>query len=263
MMKYFHIARIALNDQMSHRIRQTTRFMVYMLFIVVMMTMWRVIYQSGYGPSDISLIDMDWYMGFAQMMLFLSPRLVYVIDDDVRSGNIAYFLTRPVPYLWMRFAEGVGALIGMSCLYFTLGVAYIYLLAGGWPEGGPGVVFVVLIGLFTGNLIHLLLQMSCGLSAFWSNDANIIYYAYQKILLVFGGCYMPLILYPSFLSGDILKFLPFSAMLGGPSSLVFADNLWAAFFELILLQLFWGAIAGFLAHKIYGVCLRRVEVNGG
>lgn len=263
MIKYFHIALIALHDHMSHIIRQATRFMVFMLQVSVMTIMWRMIYQSGYGPSEISFTNMCWYLGFAQMVLFLSPRLVSVIDYDVRSGNVAYFLTRPIPYLWMRFAEGTGALIGMCGLYFTLGTAFIYFFAGGWPDSGIMTVFVVLSSLFIASLIHLMFQLSCGLSAFWTHEANIVYYAYQKMFILFGGCYMPLSLYPSFFGGDVLKFLPFSAMMNGPCSLVFADNLGTAWVQLIFLQIFWYGVAGLLAYKTYDACLRRVEVNGG
>lgn len=261
--KYLHMARIALNDHMSHRIRQATRFMVFASLTTVMIILWRMIYQSGYGPPAISLTTMCWYLGLAQMVLFLSPRLVSVIDDDIRSGNVAYFLTRPVPYLWVRLAEGAGALAGMCCLYFTLGTAFIYFLAGGWPDSGPMSVLVALTSLLIANLIHLLFQLCCGLSSFWTHEANIVYYAYQKMFILFGGCYMPLFLYPSFFSGDVLKFLPFSAMMNGPCSLVFADHLGMAWLELIFLQIFWCGVAGLLAYKTYNACLQRVEINGG
>lgn len=263
MMKYFYMARIALHDHMSGKIRQATRFLVFALQVTVMVIMWRMIYQFGYGPPAISFTNMCWYLGLAQMVLFSSPRLVSVIDEDIRSGNVAYFLTRPVPYLWVRFAEGTGALLGMCCLYFTLGTAFIYYLAGGWPDSGPMPVLVALSSLVIASLIHLLFQLCCGLSAFWTHEANIVYYAYQKMFLLLGGCYMPLSLYPSFLSGDILKLLPFSAMMNGPCSLVFAEHLGMAWLQLIFLQIFWCGVAGLLAYKTYNVCLRKVEINGG
>jgi ABC-2 type transport system permease protein len=263
MIKYFHIARIALNDHMSHKVRQATRFMVFALQVTVMVIMWRMIYQFGYGPPEISFTNMSWYLGLAQMVLFLSPRLVSVIDEDIRSGDVAYFLTRPLPYFWVRFSEGAGSLVGMCGIYFTLGTAFIYLLAGGWPDSGVTPILVALPCLFTANLIHLLFQLCCGLSAFWTHEANTVYYAYQKMFLLLGGCYMPLSLYPWFLSGDILKFLPFSAMMNGPCSLVFADHLGTAWIQLIFLQIFWCGMAGLLAHKTYNICLRRMEINGG
>jgi ABC-2 type transport system permease protein len=263
MMRYFHFARIAFGDHMNNRIRQATRFFVYMLLAWVMVSMWRVIYAGGHGAPGISLTDMSWYNGLAQMMFFLSPRLFTIIDDDVRTGNIAYFLTRPVPYVWMRFAEGAGALFGMLLLYFTAGLAFLYLFIGEWPSGGAMPVLAGLAGLAAASLIHLLFQVCCGLSAFWTQDAVFVYHVYQKLILLLGGVYMPLSLYPGFLSGDVLRFLPFSAMVNGPSSLIFSHNLMTDFLEVAFLQCFWLMAAAALAQMIYSACLKIVEVNGG
>jgi ABC-2 type transport system permease protein len=263
MMRYFHFARIAFGDHMNNRVRQITRFIVYTLLVWVMVSMWRVIYATGHGAPGISLTDMSWYNGLAQMMFFLSPRLFTIIDDDVRTGNIAYFLTRPVPYVWMRFAEGAGALAGMLLLYFTAGTAFLYLFIGGWPDTGAASVIAGLVGLTIASLLHLLFQVCCGLSAFWTQDAIFVYHVYHRLILVLGGTYIPLSLYPDFLSGDVLRFLPFSAMVNGPGGLIFSGNLLAEFLELIALQCFWLMAVALLAQTIYNACLKIVEVNGG
>ncbi|OIN86969.1 MAG: hypothetical protein AUJ12_03510 [Alphaproteobacteria bacterium CG1_02_46_17] len=262
MIKYFHFARIAFGDHLKNRLRMFTRYLIFLLLCWVMIAMWQLIYHSGYGPASISVVDMGWYMAFAQMMFFLSPRLFVVIDDDVRSGNIGYFLNRPMPYLWMRFAEGVGALCANLWVYYIISLPFFYWMVGGWPSGGFICIAAVMATLVLSSVLHLMFQVCAGLSTFWTNDAIFIYHSYQKFCLLLGGIYVPLFLYPDLMQADLLKFLPFASLIGNPVGLIFNVN-WGLLGEVILLQLFWIGAVGIGLHFLYKVCLRRVEVNGG
>lgn len=262
MNKYLHFARIAFGDHMNNRLRIFTRFLIYLVLLWVMVEMWRAIYDSGHVPAGISWVDMAWYMGIAQMMFFLSPRLFVIIDDDVRSGNIGYFLNRPIPYLWMRFTEGAGALGGNVLIYYTAGVLLAYLYIGQLPSGGWPTLALVLILIFVASLIHLLFQVISGLSALWTNDAVFIYHSYQKMFLLLGGIYVPIALYPDFLGGDFLKFLPFAAMVGNPCSLLLPHHT-DGFWSILAMQAFWLGAIGLGAQMLFIKALRKVEINGG
>lgn len=227
-----------------------------------MISLWQLIYQSGYGPRSISLVDMSWYMAFSQMMFFLSPRLFVIIDDDVRSGNIGYFLNRPMPYLWMRFAEGLGALCGNFVIYYGISLPIIFAMVGAWPSSGIEGIFLVMFGLVFGSTLHLLFQICVGLSTFWTNDAIFIYHSYQKFCLLLGGIYIPLSIYPDFAHAEILKFLPFASLAGNPVSLMFGHGV-GQVVGIVGLQLFWIIAVWMGLSFLYRICLKKVEVHGG
>ncbi|HRK98387.1 MAG TPA: hypothetical protein PLE43_07930 [Alphaproteobacteria bacterium] len=262
MIKYFHFARISFGDHLKNRLRAFTRFLIFMLLAWVMIQMWRVIYANGHTPDGISLTDMSWYIGLSQLMVFLSPRIFVTIDDDVRSGNIGYFLNRPMPYLWMRFSEGFGALCGNILIYFIFGIPFLYLLIGNVPDCGTSVLLPIMALLLSASVLHLLFQIGCGLSTFWTNDAVFIYHSYQKVMILLGGMYAPISLYPDFFFPQILKFLPFAAMVGNNAGFLL-PNTGDSFIELFLLQLFWIAIIVVALSGLYQICLKKVEVNGG
>ncbi len=70
----------------------------------------------------------------------LHPR----IEDDVRDGNFAYFLSRPVSFISMRIAEAVGSLLRLAVVGLA-GFACTYLAAGNLPGIGWRLpVFMVL-----------------------------------------------------------------------------------------------------------------------
>lgn len=262
MIKYFHFARIALEDHLRNRLRLFTRFVVFMMWSWVMAHMWDLITATRHLTLSVSSIDMNWYMGLAQFAVFISPRLFVVIDDDVRSGNIGYFLNRPMPYLWMRFAEGFGALFGNLMIYCVLGLPYLYFLYQGMPSEGVWVLIPVIILIIIGSILHLLFQVCCGLFTLWSDDAIVVYYCYQKMILLLGGVYVPIMLFPAFFFPEILKLLPFASLAGNGASLVFQYT-HAAFIEYICLQVFWVAVMIMAMSSLYNICLRKVEVNGG
>ncbi len=260
MIKYFHFARMAFQDYANHHVRLATRFCVYTLLAWVMISLWKVIYASGHGPSGITLHDMGWYNGIVQMMFFLSPRLFIIIDEDVRSGNIGYFLNRPMPYLWMRLSEGLGSLCVHLILFFTLGLVFLYFYLGSWPSHGVESVVMALALLVGGSILHLLFQVCCGLSTFWTNDAVFVYNTYMKIILLLGGIYLPIHLYPSFMPVGLIELLPFSSMVGAPASLLIGvGNFW----EILALQIFWIIAIFIFLNYLYAVCLKKVEVHGG
>lgn len=266
MIKYFHFARIALEDHLRNRLRIFTRFVICMMLMWVMTGMWRVIYGAGHGVPCITIKDISWYTGLTQMMVFLSPRIFVVIDEDVRSGNIGYFLNRPMPYLWMRFAEGLGALFGNIVIFYALCIPFLYLLIGDFPSAGGAILSPILCLVAIGSVMHLMVQVLCGLSTFWTNDATFIYNAYQKMLILLGGVYAPIMLYPSYFFPGILKFLPFAAMIGNVMSLCLTPGHSVAtgsFFEAFAIQCFWIVAIVMMLSYTYQVCLRRVEVNGG
>ena len=260
MIKYFHFARISFADFMRAKVRIFSRFLIYMLITWAGVSMWRIMYQTGHAPSGITMTDMGWYIGLAQMLFFLSPRIFVVIDEDVRSGNIAYFLNRPMPYLGMRFSEGLGALAVHILVYFICGAFFLLYFLGGWPSGGPESVACGALLLISASVLHLLFQIACGLSTFWTNDAIFIYHAYQKFMILLGGVYLPISLYPSFLPPEIIRFLPFSAMVGGPASMVTGDH--NGVFVLGM-QMVWTCLSFLGLRAFYALCLRKVEVNGG
>lgn len=262
MIRYFHFARVAFGDHLNNRLRILTRFLVFMLWAWMMLVMWKLISSTGRLPAGIVPRDIFWYAGFTQMMVFTSPRIFAVVDDDVRSGNIAYFLNRPMPYLWMRFAEGVGALIGNLLLYAVIGIPYLYFLVGGWPTDGIPAVLMVMGLIGSASFLHLLIQMACGLSAFWTSDAIFVYFAYQKLLILLGGMYMPVTLYPDFFYPRVLEFLPFAAVLGNsPALLLSGHDL--SLGEVVGLQLFWGIASVLFLSFLYKKCLKGIQVQGG
>lgn len=252
--------RAALRDMLRHRIRFTLKFFFCLLYCFAFIGVWRLVVREGQISLPFSIVDLSWYVSLTQIMLFLSPRIFLTIEDDVRSGDIACFLGRPMSYFWMRFAEGFGGMLAQSIAYFTLGIFFLRLYIGAWPSE-PLALLPAMALMIGGSCLHILFQIATGLTAMWIQDADAIYRIYQKFLIAFGGLYMPLALYPQIVQ-KLSPFMPFAAIIAGPAGMVF-DASAQSVAEAVAFQIFWGVVAVLLAGTIYRFCLKRIEINGG
>lgn len=260
--KLYVFASTSFRDHMSHRLKLTARFILCVFFMFVFIEFWQLIEREKLIDIPFPVHDICWYASLTQMMLFMSPRLFMTVEDDVRNGDIAYSLIRPMPYLWMRISEGIGAMTANTLIYYTLGVLCVYLYIGELPSGGMAALGTALFFLYLGSILHILYQAMAGITALWLQEAESVYRIYQKVLIVLGGLYMPLTLYPDWL--QTWAFLtPVVAMLYGPVQLVLGANSPLGLETLILLMVFWFGFSILLMNFIYRACIGRLEINGG
>lgn len=252
--------RAALRDMLRHRTRLILKFFFCLLFCFVFISVWRLIVREGQISLPFSIVDLSWYVALAQIVMFLSPRIFLTIEDDVRSGDIACFLGRPMSYFWMRFAEGVGGMLGQTIFYFTIGIPLLRLYIGAWPSE-PLALLPAMALMIGGSCLHILFQIATGLTALWIHDADAVYRIYQKLLIAFGGIYLPLALYPETVR-IFLPFMPFAAIIYYPAGMVLGGGIQAVI-TAVIFQIIWGVVAVLAAGTIYRFCLKRIEINGG
>ncbi len=247
-------------DMLRHRVRFAIKFFFCLLYCFVFIGIWRVVIREGQVALPFSIEDLSWYISLTQIMVFLSPRIFLTIEEDVRSGDVACFLGRPMSYFWMRFAEGFGGMLAQAAVLLTVGFVFLRLYIGAWPSEPWGLVPAVVL-MIGGSCLHILFQMATGLTAMWIQDADAIYRIYQKLLIALGGLYMPMAMYPDMVQ-KISVFMPFSSILYAPASMVFDASV-GAFAAALALQIVWGVVAVILAGTVYRFCLKRIEINGG
>ena len=151
----------------------------------------------------------------------LSVPLVFLaIEADVRSGDIACRLVRPVSYVGAQIAEALGetavrlAVLGPSAFLFA------WLLAGRIARRSARAVaraaarrsWRAPCGCCRCGLI--------GLSAFWIVDTSPMYWIWQKLGFVLGGLLFPLELYPDWLR-RIARLSPFPDLFWAPGRTAF------------------------------------------
>jgi ABC-2 type transport system permease protein len=250
--KYWAVALIALRHRSQARAALPLRATFYVLLLLIFSRIWSAVVPNA-G-------DYVWYLAVADWVTLIQPRLFDSIQRDVRSGDLACLLGRPISYLGSKLAEAAGELVPSFVALGLVGAVTAYALSGGWPHEPLGLFAALVLGLLA-SVLWQLANALIGLSSFWLDDCTPLYWLWQKASFVLGGMFVPLALYPAWLQ-TLAGWSPFSAMIAGPASMVLHFD--AGIFVLLVAKL--GAsivLAWHVLQFTYQRALRAIAVGGG
>jgi ABC-2 type transport system permease protein len=181
--------------------------------------------------------------------------------QDVQSGNVEVLFNKPVSYLMYRIWWQIG-----SGLYSFLVAAIFGTLALSLIVGVPATmtigIFVptVLLVLLCSSILSLILYSIVGLLAFWIEDVNPVFWIIDKAVMILGGSYLPVALFPP-LMYKIALYSPFGASQFVTHTVY--ESWQSNWYNLIGIQLFWILALGFIMSILFAEARKRVSVNGG
>ena len=256
---YAAIAATALRQARAERAATLGRLAFMAVLLLIFSRLWQVVAERG-GLPGVSDVEMLWYLAITEWVMLSLPLLHLEIERDIRSGDIACRLARPLSYLGQRLAEASGEAALRGITLGIGGAAIAWALTGGLPHDPRGLLLALpLVVLATA--LGLLSLAAIGLVAFWIQDCSPVYWIWQKAAFVLGGLLLPLEIYPDWLR-QIALATPFSALMYGPGRMAFGWD--PAFAATVALKLvFWLAVTVLLLVWLYRRALRVLDVNGG
>jgi ABC-2 type transport system permease protein len=235
-------------------------FMAVVIFVFVQL--WSATLRLS-GPGAVAGFDLRrivWYLVVTETIVMSAPRLFERIDQEVKSGDLAYTLARPYNYAVFQYATYMGNALLMLPVNFAVGATLALLFVGTPPLGVAAWAGIAVAALLAISL-NFAAELVIGLLAFWFEDTFAFFWIYQKLVFTLGGLFLPLSLFPSLLR-RISAALPFSSIAYGPARLVqrFSGG---TFLAVAGTQLLWLAVIGLVAWVIFRGGVRRLNVNGG
>jgi ABC-2 type transport system permease protein len=257
--KYAALSAIAIRQGLSERAALLGRIAFYAVILLIFSRLWGVVAERGALPGA-SARELVWYLAITEWVMLSFPLIHLQIEQDVRRGDIAYRLPRPISYLGARLAEDAGDWLLRAVTLGAAGCMLASWMTGGLPEDPRGLLLALPLGVLAA-WVGLCFHAAIGLSSFWLQDCSPIYWIWQKAAFVLGGLMLPLEIYPSWLR-EIALWTPFSALMYGPGRMAFGWQPELA--GLVALKLVcWGGVATACLIWIYRRGLRVLDVNGG
>jgi ABC-2 type transport system permease protein len=260
--KYLAIGRITLATQTAYvgEILIRTAFLAMVLYIFVQL--WTVTYESmgRQTVSGFTVAQMIWYLVVTEAVMLSRPRVSREIDQDVRSGDVAYQLIRPYDYVLFRMAQYMGERLPRmgSCLAIGSALALLYV---GPIDLSPAALLGAGLVLLLGAAVDFLGAVAVGLCAFWIEDTAPLQLLYDRAIMLLGGLLLPLELFPEWIA-QILMALPFQLILYAPARIAVTGDL--ASLPTVLTQLAVTLVATLLlARGVFALATRRLHANGG
>lgn len=259
MQKYLKIFSLAV----IHSLKNYKALIGLSIFLITCLLIFAHIWKIAAAHTNAISFHPDqllWYIAFNEWVLVSLPDLQEDMEEDLRSGRLAYLLPRPISYLGSVFFEGLGIL---CTNLFVLGIVtftFAWYTIGSIPFGLSAFPVTIALGLLAG-CVGLIFQMLVGVSAFWLQQVGPIHWMWEKLLLTLGGLMLPLTVYPEWLQ-KIAFMTPFPAILGERSALAITFTMQNALFVTGSLLL-WGLIGSLSLILLYRLGLRIVNIEGG
>lgn len=257
--KYFEFTRTSAREALANSAAVVGRSIFLALILLIFSRVWAAAFSTP-GAAKGNPADMIWYLFVTEWIILSIPYVQIEIEDDVKTGNLAYHLPRPISYAWMKVAEGFGDVLVRLLILGIAGFFFALVFSGSLPAHPFAFLYVIPLVLLAAT-VGLIFQVCIGISAFWLQDSTPLFWVWQKLSFILGGLIVPLSLYPVWLKSIALA-TPFAALLYGPGETLLSGSLGVAALSFAAL-LFWLLVAVEALNFLFSRGRHALEVNGG
>lgn len=261
-LKYLAVLRVSAANNLAYLMEVLFRALMLLLLVFILTQLWQTTFASQKTPviSGFTIADMIWYLIFAEIIAMSLPALTRRIDEEVRSGQIAYLLGRPCNYALYNFAHYLGERLVRLLMNVLVGIILGLVMVGPPGFSWQGLLAWPLV-TFLAISIEFTLYCSIGMLAFWSEETQSFAFIFNRLTLVLGGVLAPLEVFPQPLRA-IAEVLPFGMILHGPARTLV--HFQTEQFLALLLQQGLTLVGGCaLLYIIYRIAVRHININGG
>ena len=260
--KYIAVLQMSVTNNLAYAGEVVLRSIFLVLLIYVFVQLWQTTYGVLGVPTigGYSIAMMIWYFAFAEALTLSAPRLANRIDQEVKSGDLAYRLNKPYSYILYLAADYTGERLVRFALNLPIAVALCLIFVGPIPlsTGGLAATGLLVAG---GWAIDFLATCILGLLSFWVEDTFAFIFIYARLGLLLGGTLLPLNVFPDW-ARAIAEALPFGYIIYGPArSLVQFDG--AFWGDMLLKQALTLLVMAALVGLVFRAGTRRVNITGG
>jgi len=260
MRKYFRILRYAARDQVAYLPAFLARNLFFVIILFIFSSLWKVIYAGQSLIAGFSVVQALWYLTFTETVELSKSRLLTRIQGEVKDGSLAVTMTRPYSYPLSHFFHAMGESMVRLLPILAVGFLFATLFVGPLPGYFKALPFGLIL-LLCGMALDTLWLLCIGLLAFWSEEVSPYYWIIQKLIFILGGLFIPIDMFPDWLSG-IARTLPFAFSAYWPAYTMVSFS-WRAFFTgLAGAACYIGALSA-VAALLFGLGKRRVHAQGG
>jgi len=229
---------------------------------VVLALYWYVFKLNGGVVNGVTFVVIAWSMFFYFVFSnFNLRRISRFIMEDVKSGNVEVFLNRPISYLsykiWWTFGMGFYNFVFIGILGFL-----VLLLLIGVPESMTISLFIptLFLELILTSILTIIIYAIVGILAFWIEDINPVFWIVDKFVMILGGSYLPVALFPE-LMYKFAIYSPFGASMF--ISHIVYDSWKFEWYKLMGIQVIWIIALGIFLIWMFRKAGEKVSVNGG
>lgn len=263
MRSYFAILKARMSILFQYRAAAIAGLSTQLFWGIVKVMILTAFYAQASSSPPISLSQAITFIWIGQAFLQLLPwNIDKEIEIQVRNGNVAYELIRPLDLYWIWFSRS----IAMRLIPTLLRSFPIFVLAGlffgltkpiseiGGMIFGLSVLFSILLSATITTLVII--------SLFWTISGEGILRLLPHIVLVLSGLAVPLPLFPDWMQ-PFLNFQPFRGIIDIPSRLYMGIIPSEKAVYYLAFQLIWSLIFIGMGKFLMSKAMKKFVAQGG
>jgi ABC-2 type transport system permease protein len=232
-------------------------------FGLINLMVFRALFSAGSEGQPMNLNEVITYLWLNQAFFAMQP---WQPDGDVRqmmrTGSVAYELTRPCSLFWLWMARAVAMRSAPTLLRAAPIIIVAYLFFGLQPPASWASAICYAFSLTAALLLSSALTVVLNSTLFWTISADGATLLAPALLTSLSGLNIPLPFYPEWMQG-FLRWQPFRGLLDVPSRIysgsIPAEHAWLEIFG----QLAWTSIFLLIGSWMVNRGLKRLVVQGG
>jgi ABC-2 type transport system permease protein len=263
MKRYISLLSARFRLLLQYRVAAIAGFGTQLFFGLVRVMIFTAFYAASTHPQPMSLAQVVTYVWLGQALLIMLP---WNVDNDVRdmirTGNVAYELTRPLDLYWTWFTRAVALRVAPGVLravpMFILAIAFLHMQLP--PSLAAGAAFA--LSLVLAVLLAAAITTFCVVTVMWTIAGEGVSRLLPSVALLLSGLVIPLPLFPAW-SRWYFRLQPFSGVFDHPFRL-YTGNIPVADTGWVLLHQAGWTLAFVLAGRwLVARGLQRLVVQGG
>jgi len=259
-MKYARIFTISIREQLAYLPAMFVRNLFFIVLFFIFYSLWTAIYQSRTTLEGFTIVQMIWYLTFAESIELARSGVMTQIQDEVKDGTVVYGLVRPFSYIIFKISRAMGESIIRCLPVFGIGFVFAYMSVGPLDGYLTALPFGLLL-LIGGLLLNVLWQVNIGLLSFWFEEIGPFFWILTKLVFIMGGLFFPIDLYPGWLAG-IVRYLPFAFSAYWPAKTLVQFN-HGVFLTGLQGLLIYATLLFSCSAALFTIARKRVHVQGG
>ena len=227
-----------------------------LISITIQFFLWKAVLVN---KSEFQFRQTISYLVLMQFLTLIFPKSSYELNDDIKSGDIALSLLKPINLSAKFFWEGVGYslakifVIGFVelVIYFLLVPHSIDLLS----------ILMVVISIVLAYVLYFEMELILGTFSFYTYSIWGITTFKSAILLILAGNIFPVEYYPTFIR-QLANMLPFQYSFGAVGLISQSPNI-ITFTRIVLVQLLNIVVFHCIYTAMFNRAVRSIVIQGG
>lgn len=199
------------------------------------------------------------YLVLMQFLSMVFPKSSYELNDEIKSGDMALSLLKPISLENKFFWEGLGYSLAKVVVIGLVEIVIYFLLV---PHAVTVLsVLMVSVSIALAYTLYFEIELILGTFAFYTYSIWGIATFKSAILLILSGNIFPVEYYPSFIR-SLSDILPFQYSFGAVGLLSQNPSL-DLFTKIVLIQLFYIVVFHFIYLGLFNRAVKSVVIQGG